>query len=73
MNAIRQIQTVKSGAVIVNLPPEYDTKQVEIIVLSLDEVKGKAQNLQALLLAAPTLTDDEVQEFSKVWEWTHQF
>ena len=73
MNAIQQIQTVKSGAVTVNLPPEFDTKQVEIIVILLDEVRGRTQNLQNLLLAAPTLTDDELQEFDNVRKWTHRF
>ena len=72
MNAIRQIQTIKSGAVTVTLPPEFDAKQVEIIVLPLDSADGEAQNLQALLLSAPTLTNDELQEFSKVREWMSQ-
>lgn len=72
MNAIRQIQTVKSGSVTVSLPPEFDMKQVEIIVLPLDEF-GEAQNLQSLLLAAPTLTDDELQEFDNVREWMSQW
>jgi len=73
MIAIRQIQRVKSGAVTVALPPEFDTKQVEIIILPVDEVNGEAQNLQDLLLAAPTLTDDEIQEFDKVREWMNQW
>ena len=73
MIAIRQIQRVKSGAVTVTLPPEFDTKQVEIIVLPVGEANGGAQNLQDLLLAAPTLTDDELQEFDKVREWMSQW
>ncbi len=73
MIAIRQIQKVKSGAVIIALPPEFDTKQVEIIVLPMDDVNEGAQNLQDLLLAAPTLTDDEIQEFDKAREWMNQW
>jgi hypothetical protein len=73
MIAIRQIQKVKSGAVTVILPPDFDAKQVEIIILPIDEVSGGTQNLQDLLLAAPTLTDDELQEFGKVREWMSQW
>ncbi len=70
MNAIRQIQTVKSGAVTVSLPPEFDMKQVEMVVLPLDEFDGAAQNLQSLLLAAPTLTDAELEGFNQIaLEW----
>jgi len=73
MIAIRQIQTVTSGAVTVTLPPEFDAKQVEIIILPIDDVQAGAQQLQDLLLAAPTLTDDELQDFDNVREWMSQW
>ncbi|OGB99941.1 hypothetical protein A2V82_08205 [candidate division KSB1 bacterium RBG_16_48_16] len=73
MIAIRQIQKVKSGAVTVTLPSDFDAKQVEIIILPIDEVSGGAQSLQDLLLAAPTLSEDELKEFDKVREWMSQW
>jgi hypothetical protein len=73
MIAIRQIQTVKSGAVTVTLPPEFDAKQVEIIILPIDDVQASAQHLRDLLLAAPTLTDDELQAYGNVREWMNQW
>jgi hypothetical protein len=73
MIAIRQIQEVKSGTVTVALPVDFHAKRVEIIVLPIEESDGSAQNLQELLLAAPTLTDDELQEYEKVREWMSQW
>jgi hypothetical protein len=73
MIAIRQIQTIKSGSVTVTLPPDFDAKQVEIIILPMDEIIGGAKSLQDLLLAAPTLTENELEEFNKTREWISQW
>ncbi|KAA0230618.1 hypothetical protein EDS67_06870 [candidate division KSB1 bacterium] len=73
MIAIRQIQEVKAGAVTVKLPEDFSAKQVEIIILPVEEFPGGSQNLQALLLAAPTLSDDEFQEYEKNREWMNQW
>lgn len=73
MIAIRQIQEVKSGVISVALPVNFQAQRVEIIILPIEEPKGKAQNLQDLLLAAPTLTDEELQEYDKVREWMSQW
>lgn len=73
MIAIRQIQEVKSGTVTVALPAEFHGQRVEIIILPVAESSERAQNLQDLLLAAPTLTDDELQEIEKVREWMSQW
>ncbi len=78
MFAIREIQDVIAGTVTVTLPPAFLAKRVEVIVLSVDDIENDAledipsnttQSLQALLLAAPTLTDDEVKEYENVREW----
>ncbi len=73
MIAIRQIQEVKSGAVTVALPGDFHAKRVEIIILPIEEANENAQNLQNLLLVAPTLTDDEVKEYEKIREWMSQW
>jgi hypothetical protein len=73
MIAIRQIQEVKSGAVTVALPVDFHAKRVEIIILPIEESHNGAQKLQDLLLMAPTLTDDELQEYDAVREWMSQW
>jgi len=73
MIAIRQIQEVKSGVVSVTLPVNFQAQRVEIIILPIEESNGSAQNLQDLLLIAPTLTDDEYQEYENIREWMSQW
>lgn len=73
MIAIRQIHTIKSGAITIQIPADFPSKQVEIIVLPVEEKKGKAKDLRELLLAAPTLTEVESQEFEKVREWMNRW
>lgn len=60
MIAIRQIHEVNSGEVTIALPANFHAKRVEIISLSLDEPDEEAQSRQDLLLAAPTLTEDQL-------------
>ncbi len=73
MIAIREIQDVKSGGVTITLPPDFHAKRVEIIILPVEEPATKIQNLQELLLKAPTLTEKELQEFHHVREWMNQW
>jgi len=72
MTAIRQIHKVTSGAFTVTLPSDFYAKEVEIIILPIGDENGKSQHLQKLLLAAPTLTEDELHKFEEVREWMHQ-
>ncbi len=73
MTAIRQIHKVTSGAVTVTLPPDFHAKEVEIIILPIDDGNGKKQHLQNVLLAAPTLTEDELRRYEEVREWMNQW
>lgn len=73
MIAIRQIQEVKTGAVTVALPVDFHAKRVEIIVLPMEESHNGAQSLQDLLLTAPTLAEEDLQEYEKVREWMSQW
>jgi len=73
MNTIRQIKEVKAGAVTINLPDGFSAKMVEIFILPFDDTNGEEQNLQDLLLEAPTITDDELQEFNRVRDWMSQW
>ena len=77
MFAIRQIQAVKFGVVTIALPAAFQAKRVEIIVLPIDDLDNEIQQphqaLQSVLLAAPTLTDDELSEYENVQEWMNQW
>jgi hypothetical protein len=73
MNAIRQIKEVKAGAVTIDLPDGFSAKKVEIFILPSDDTNGDEQSLQDLLLDAPTITDDELQEFNRVRDWMSQW
>jgi hypothetical protein len=73
MVAIRKIQDVKSGAVIIDLPADFHARKVEIIILPIEESSDGEQNLQDLLLEAPTLTDGELQEYERVRDWMSQW
>jgi hypothetical protein len=44
---------------------EFSAKKVEIFILPFDDTDGGEQNLQDLLLDAPIITDDELQEFNE--------
>ena len=72
MKAIRKIEEVKSGSVTIDLPADFNAKKVEIIVLPIEDSENGRQSLQDLLLEAPTLTEDELQEYQKVRDWMSQ-
>ena len=66
MTVITKIMDVQSGSIKIDLPPEFHNKKVEIIILPIEESKNSGQSLQELLLAAPTLSDAELQEYDDV-------
>ena len=73
MVAIREIREVKSGIVTVELPADFKAKQVEIIILPINDSANGTQDLRELLLAAPTLNHDGLKEYEKVREWMSQW
>jgi len=66
MTVITKIVDGQSGSIKIDLPPEFHNKKVEIIILPIEESKNSGQSLQELLLAAPTLSDAELQEYDDV-------
>ena len=72
MIAVRSIQEVIAGAVTIKLPAHFAGKRVEVIVLHVEEDEQEPERLQRLLLAAPTLSDDELQEFAQVRDWMNR-
>ena len=55
-----------AGAVTIKLPTQFAGKRVEVIVLSVEENDREPQELQRLLLTAPTLSEDDLQSFTQV-------
>jgi len=77
MYSIRQTQDVKNGMITVVLPPHFNAKRVNIIIFPVKEeadrkISENLENLQDLLLTAPTLSDNELQEFETIREWMNQ-
>lgn len=73
MVAIREIQEVTSDEITIKLPKALHGKQVEIIVLALENAEGNTPALQKLLLNAPTLSDKDLQTYQKAREWMAQW
>ncbi len=73
MNAIRQIKEVEAGSITIDLPDGFPAKKVAIFILPFDDTNGGEQELQDLLLNAPIITDDELQEFNRVRDWMSQW
>ena len=66
MIVVRSVQEVIAGAVTIKLPARFAGKRVEVIVLSVEENDREPQQLQRLLLTAPTLSEDDLQGFTQV-------
>jgi hypothetical protein len=72
MIAVRSVQEVIAGAVTIKLPAHFAGKRVEVIVLPVEEDEQRPGQLERLLLAAPTLSEDELQSYAQVREWMNQ-
>ncbi len=73
MIAVRSVQEVIAGAVTVKLPAHFAARRVEVIVLPMEEDEPGPARLEDLLLAAPTLTDEELKSFAEIREWMNQW
>ena len=74
MIAIREIHDVTAGSVLVRLPTNFPTKRVEIIILPVEEeTLTRRQRLQALLLAGPVLSEDELKSYEAIQDWMNQW
>ena len=73
MIAVRSVQEVIAGAVTIKLPAHFAGKRVEVIVLPVEEDEQRPGQLERLLLAAPTLSEDELRSYAQVREWMNQW
>ena len=72
--AFRQIQEVKSRAITIQLPADFSAKKVEVIVRSLDDSALFTVNqLQNLLMTAPTISNTELKNFEDIRNWMSQW
>lgn len=62
-----------ASAVTIKLPAHFAGKRVEVIVLPVEEDEQKPGQLERLLLATPTLSEDELQSYAQVREWMNQW
>jgi hypothetical protein len=73
MIAVRSIHDVVGGSVTIRLPVDFAAKRVEVIVLPIEEVQPETLRLQRLLLAAPTVSEVELDEFAQTREWMNRW
>ncbi|HNS01273.1 MAG TPA: hypothetical protein PKM78_02695, partial [Anaerolineae bacterium] len=73
MIAVRSVQEVIAGAVTVKLPAHFSGRRVEVIILPVEEDEQGPALLEDLLLAAPTLSDEDLKGFAEVREWMNQW
>lgn len=65
MDALRFFSVIKDRKIILDIPPNFTSENVEIIILPLKNKKGK---LKELLLEGPVWSEEDVKEIEKVGE-----
>ena len=73
MIALREVHQVESDTITITLPAEFHAKRVEVVVRSLEEPSVAAQQLKEYLLTAPTLSDEELENYNEVRKWMNQW
>lgn len=73
MLAVRSVQRVAGDSVTIQLPAGFDGKQVEVIVLRVEEDEQAPGQLVDLLLTSPTLSEADLQGFEQVRDWLNQW
>lgn len=73
LSVAKSIQRVAGGSVTVQLPAGFDGKQVEVIVLPVEENEHADDELLHLLLSAPTASEADLQAYEQVRDWMNQW
>jgi len=74
MQTLRQRTKIKNGKITIDVPPEFDADEVDVIVQPVEESKAsKREYLRKLLLSGPTLTEEELKKFEEVRKWLNQW
>lgn len=65
MQAIRKYCEVHNGKVVINIPKNFTSKKVQIIILPAEEEKKSSKKeLTELLLKGPTWSEEELKAFN---------
>lgn len=74
MQAIREIKKIKDKKIVVNLPEDFQAKEVEVIILPVVHKKRKkrSQKVSALLLKGPLLSKREIENIKDIQSWFHK-
>jgi hypothetical protein len=73
MIAVRSIHEVVGGSVTIRLPADFAAKRVEVIVLPVEDAQPESSRLQRLLLAAPTVSEADLDAFAQTREWMNRW
>ena len=65
MDALRFFSVIKDRKITLDIPPDFTSENVEIIILPLKNKKGK---LKELLLEGPVWSEEDIEEIEKVSE-----
>ena len=71
MQAIREIKKIKDKKIVVNLPENFQAKEVEVIIPPVVHKKGKKQSpkVSDLLLKVPLLSQREIENIKGIQGW----
>ncbi|MCH8319146.1 MAG: hypothetical protein IIA88_11750, partial [Bacteroidetes bacterium] len=65
----RKYCEVHNGKVVVNIPKDFNSKKVEVIIIAeKEEKKSSKQELTELLLKGPTWSEEELKAFNEARE-----
>jgi len=66
MIAVQTIENVGQGPLVIDIPTDFYSQKVEVTIRIIKDIAGIKPTLQELLLEAPTLTDDELERYSRL-------
>ena len=69
----RSIDDVVDGSVTILPPLDFAVERVEVIILPAEEDRPEPSRLQRLLLAAPTVSEANLDAFAQTREWLNRF
>ena len=69
----RSIDDVVDGSVTILPPLDFAVERVGVIILPAEEDRPEPSRLQRLLLAAPTVSEANLDAFAQTREWLNRF
>lgn len=72
MQAIREFKRVEHGQIIIDLPENFTSEEVEVIILPVENKKSEIERkkrLRNLLLKGPVINENTVKEIEELKTW----